>query len=260
MPRTLILIVGFLIATGFIYINNRSAQVAGTSGSISKVSGLILPHHDLAREIIIDSLQKITTIQDPQTIVVLSPNHFRPQSYTFTSTFRLGDFPLAQPLISDLHSFDPNLVLDADLLNNEHGLTVPMTYLHQFFPEARILPLAVSPFFTPDRLLSYAQKLNHLLPPDTLFVASVDFSHEHQALAAADYNTQTISTIQNFEYSKLYSYNNNFLDSPAAIAVLMHIMQLRGTASWQTWHSIHGATLTSDPILQGTSYVIGIFY
>lgn len=220
--------------------------------------GLVLPHHDLAREIIVSALAQIAG-QSVSRIVVLSPNHFRPQSYTFTSTESLKSFPIDVKTIRLLRQSDPELVLDSKLLDGEHGLFVPMTYLAHQFPRAQFIPLAVSPYFDPDNLQRMADHLMSVLPPDTLFVASVDFSHEHMSFEAARFNAQTIAAISGFDYASLYRFTDDNLDSPAAVAVLLRIMEKNGAVNWETWYDSHGAVLTDTPTLQGTSYVIGAF-
>lgn len=239
---------------------DKQWRVPGTKTEADQpVVGIVLPHHDLARELIIQAGERLKQEINPRYIVVMAPNHFRPQSYTFSSSLALKDFSVAENEIRRLKEFDPNLILDKDLLEAEHGVVIPISYLQNFFPQAKFIPLIISPYFVPEKLRETAGFLVKIMPEDTLYVASIDFAHEKMVWEAAANNQETIATIGNFDYRLLLDYGNDHLDSPAAMGMLMHIGEKLGAKNWQTWFDSHGAKLTGDPTLQGTSYVVGVF-
>jgi len=252
MNKALILLI--VISTTVIIMTGSGSENCRT------ISGFVLPHHDLARDLISGSIKELKAIKpELKYIVVLSPNHFRPRSETFTTTKILKNFPIAEEKIDLIKNNYPQLVTDEKLLNGEHGLYIPMSYLAQYYPGAQFVPIAVAPYYTTEKLNLMASILAKVLPEQTLFVASTDFSHKHLQNQALIFDRQTIDVIKNFNYRKLLSFGDDNLDSPAAMAVVMKIMQIRNTTQWETRNESHGALITGNPLLAGTSYVTGVF-
>jgi AmmeMemoRadiSam system protein B len=249
----------FLIVTVFLGIRELTTNKAPVSNRQS-ISGLVLPHHELAKDLIIRAVNKIRIGQNPRFIVVFSPNHFRIQSETFTTAESSPDFPVAREVISQLKSAFPSLVIDNDLVSDEHGVKVPIKYLKPVFPGAKYVPILAAPYYTDQILRQMADTITRIMPNETLYVASVDFSHNNLPEPAEKYDSQTINTIRNFDYQNLYKYNDNYLDSPAAMATVMLIMEKLKATNIEVWENSHGAVLTGNRLLKGTSYVTGIFF
>jgi AmmeMemoRadiSam system protein B len=224
-----------------------------------RISGLIIPHHELAKDLIIRTVNKIRISRNPRFIVVFSPNHFRMQSGTFTTAENSPDYPIAKEVISQIKSAVPQLIIDDELAGDEHGVNVPIKYLKQVFTGAQFVPILVAPGYTPETLMQMAETVTGMMPKDTLYAASVDFSHNNRYEPAMQYDRQTLTTIGNFDYPDLYKYDDNHLDSPAAMATVMMIMEKLGTTDWEIWENSHGAVLTGNLQLSGTSYVTGVF-
>jgi AmmeMemoRadiSam system protein B len=104
-----------------------------------------------------------------------------------------------------------------------------------------------------------AKILSTILPARSLVVASTDFSHQHIQEEAYPLDSMTISAIKDFNFAKLLSFGDDNIDSPAAMAILMYVMQLEKTTTWETWQEGHGAVFSGKPQLVGTSYVTGVF-
>jgi AmmeMemoRadiSam system protein B len=223
------------------------------------ISGLVMPHHDLARPAIIQALDKFPKNTKYEVIVVLSPNHFRPESTTFTSSVKLFDFKIDRELVGKMVEGVQSVIVDEKLVEGDHGVVTPMTYLKEYWPEAKFVPVLVSPFYTPEKLAEMAKWLSENTPKNTLFVASVDFAHENQFTKAMANNQESIEAISSFDFKKLQTFDDNHMDSPAAMATLLYLMQERKTTKWETWESLHGAELLDNPEAQGTSYVVGTF-
>lgn len=237
---------------------SQSGQVAGTQQAAPRINGLIIPHHDVAASLTDQTLAQVSQTTKPTVIVVLSPNHFAPQSPTFTTANSLANFPLNTDIISALVT-DQSFLVDNHLLSQEHGQFVPIKHLSQFFPHSTFVPIAVSTRYTPDKLSDLANYLTAHLPSDTLYVASVDFAHNLMVQPALENNQKSAAIITSFNYSQLLSLDDHYMDSPRAIAVLMHTMQNLHATNWQQYYSSHSALVIGDPSIQGTSYLIGSF-
>src|SRR3989344_3078584 len=215
--------------------NHWRGRIAGVqTEKISRVRGIVLPHHELAGEIVMRSLERLAQTQDFSHIVIFSPNHFQPDSYTFSTADKIKDLPLDTKYLRELKEMDANAVWDQKLLENEHGVLIPAGYLKNYFPRASFLPIIFSPYFNQERL-------------------------EKMAEEAALKNLETIETIKNRDYQRLFGYGNDHLDSPAAMGTWMMTTEKLEAKNWETWYDSHGAMLTDNPLLNGTSYVIGVF-
>jgi len=256
-----LLLVGAVSVIGSLFLlKYKKGQVSGVSveSENNKIVGIILPHHDLARELIISSLEKFN--EPYQLIFIFAPNHFRPIGPEITTATQLSGLAVDDAVISKITQKIPSVLLDNQLIEKEHGISIPSGYLTHYFPGAKIVPIIFSAKTSPEQ----AEKLASVLADfaterQSLFVASVDFSHEQMDLSGRENNRETIEAISNNDYEKLFTYKDNHIDSPAAAATLLKIMQKLNTNGFEVWHNSHGAILTDNPTLNGTSYVIGVF-
>lgn len=243
---------------------NSQPSVAGSSigeNAVNRnISGIILPHHDLVKSLISQSLERLTRQQQYSYVVILGPNHFAPEKTPLATTTHLSEAKVAAEIVHRLREQFP-LITDAQpLIEQEHSITLHLPYLKQYLPQAEIIPLMFSPTFTPEELERLAIFLRKNTPADTLYLASIDFSHESSVLEGLDKNAETLTVLQNFDYHTLYQFGDDNLDSPVAAAVFLHAMQGLGATAWETWHNTHAGIITDDPRTRGTSYLIGIFY
>lgn len=240
-------------------LNNTKIAGVNSEKTYSSLSGLVLPHHELAKELIIKTLSVIKANQDFKYIVVIGPNHFRPESECLASTEKLKNFRLASEYFEKLKNSDIKVDWDETLLANEHSVNIPISYLYNYFPEAKFIPIIVSLYCEEKKLLAISDWLAKTMPANTLYVAGVDFSHGKMWAEALHNNEETINVISHFDYQKLYSFKDDYLDSPASMAILMMLMEKLNKKSWETWYSSHGALITGQLLNQSTGYVIGTF-
>ncbi len=219
-----------------------------TGPTEQKISGIILPHHDLAKEIFHTSLEKLSKSQTPSTVVIYGTNHYYPAGPTFTTTKD----------ISKNYNLE-NVYIDDERIKKEHSIQTVVPYIKQYFPDAKIIPIIISSSYDMDKLSSMSKFLIKSLPEDTLYVASVDFSHNSTIESGLSKNNESIDAISNFNYQKILSYDDTHMDSPVAISIFMLTMENLNTKKWETWSSNHGGLITNTPNLNGTSYVVGVF-
>jgi MEMO1 family protein len=253
-------IITAITISGLFYLNRHSeGEVAGTSEAATRIHGLILPHHDKAGSLIDSAASRVSQSGDYSTLVILAPNHFQPDSQLITTADTLANFPISQAIVSKLAATSDYVVLDNTAISKEHGLLVPLEYLSAKFGNTDIIPLMVSPNYTDDSLSQVAAMLHQHTPEDTLFVVSVDFSHNllfEPAMENTKYTSQIISA---FDQDKLLTFDDHYLDAPVAVVLMLEIMKLRQATLFETWEISHGAILLDNPLLQGTSYLTGVF-
>ena len=239
-------------------VNGNKIAGLSTDYEQGKIKGIILPHHDLAKEYINSSLKNLSQNHSFSTIVIIGPNHFEEDFFKFKSTASLFDYPISEEYVYQLEDLGL-VILDEETVEKEHSINVPISYLQRYFPDAKYIPI-ISPFyFNVDDITKIAAVLGTSLPDETLFVASVDFAHNKMLLEAMENNKEVEDVIKNFDYQKIYQFQDNHIDSPASLGLLLNIMQRLDSTKWELWYNSHGALIEDKHDLQGTSYLIGVF-
>lgn len=219
-----------------------------TSPTETKIKGIILPHHDLAKEIFHTSLTRLRESQTPSTIVIYGTNHYFPEGQTFTTTKEIqSKYNLS------------NVLVDNERIKKEHSVQTLTPYLNEYFPNINIIPIIVSSRYEMGELDSMSKTLIKILPKDTLYIASVDFSHNSTVESGLEKNKESIEAISKFDYQKVLDYHDDHMDSPVAISFFMKTMENLDAKTWETWISSHGGLITNNPLLNGTSYIVGVF-
>ncbi len=239
------------------YMFNSRGKVAGTNTE-TEIKGLILPHHDLAKELIHSSITRVVEKNKPSVVVLLGPNHYYPGIRYLVTGFP-QDYNYAREYTQQFQSELPGVIRDDEIVYNEHSIMTILPYLKEYVPSAQVVPLIIPGNIDEKNINDRAQFLANSLPEDTLYIAAVDFSHESFLSLGLEKNDESIEAISSFDYKTIYEYQDDHLDSPVSIALLLKIMEYRQAQNWETWHSSHGAMLVDDLALRGTSYVIGVF-
>lgn len=225
-----------------------------------QVKGIILPHHGIAGRLIAQSLSNLSQKRQYSIVVILAPNHFHPEKTIIATANTLEGIQVEEDHINRLTDNFPLITNSPPMLENEHAITLHLPYLKEYFPKAKIIPLIFSPSVAHRELDRLATFLVETLPPDTLYLLSLDFSHNSGPLEGLNKNEETLRVLRHFDYETLYKFGDEHLDSPKAAATFLLVMQKLNATKWETWHNTHSAILQDNPGLSGTSYLIGIFY
>ena len=202
-----ILSIFFSIVLILNFINTLEIFASDSDNKQDIVSGVV-PHHLLAEEIIEDFFSYISSQEKPETIVILSPDHFQSGILMESNSF------ITIPLNSNNQEFN-NLKIDTLLwgklfkenkmiLNNsaviaEHGVTALLPYIKKYFPETNILPILIPADITKEQVEQLVETIDENTLLNTLVVASVDFSHYLPSQAADFHDTKSIRVLLNFE-------------------------------------------------------------
>ncbi len=191
------------------------------------VLGLIVPHHDLAADYTAELFQKLGE-RNIKTVIVIGPNHTNGGagniitglvSYNGLNGSVHSDSNLVDKLLKDKMATS-----DANRLRTEHSIYNITPYIKYYFPDAKIVPLILSGKVTKSQAEKLGQYLAPYLNEETLIISSIDFSH-YLTTEQANYNDViTRAALINRDYNKLYSLNNDYLDSPAAAVTILTTM------------------------------------
>jgi len=99
-----------------------------------------------------------------------------------------------------------------------------------------------------------ASSLSNFITKDIVVIASVDFSHYLTSAQAKEKDIITFQILKEFDYKRLYLLNNDYLDSPPSIGVLLMIMQKLETTKMDLLFHTNSGELQNDEYIQTTSY------
>src|SRR3990172_11618039 len=121
----------------------------------------------------------------------------------------------------------------------------------------------VFPYTTLFRSPAEARRLGEALASrwdeGTVFVASVDFSHDLVESQAERNDTLTLEALRWGDAATLFTLDNRYLDSPPAIATLMAAMTGLGADHFVLLENTNSGALLNDQLAPTTSYVLGYY-
>ncbi|MFA4999904.1 MAG: AmmeMemoRadiSam system protein B [Patescibacteria group bacterium] len=197
---------------------------AGAEFVENGVLGLIAPHHDLAADYSAELFQKICRYNIKRVIIV-GPNHEN------TGAGDIITGPIAYNLPDGRVNSNQGMVAriikegiavsDISRLSTEHSISNITPYVNYCFPEAEIVPLILNNRITLEQAKALGEYLAADLNQETIIIASIDFSHYLPTERARVNDEITREALGARDYQKIYSFNDDYIDSPAtAVTVL----------------------------------------
>jgi len=224
----------------------------------ANVRGAIVNHHLLAGNFIAHTLKSIES--KPETIIILSPNHFEIGDGAFTTTdydweTSFGTLHTNTKIISALEA--AGLVNDPRIYPHEHGVTNVIPYIAHEFPDAMIVPIAIKTGASYAAISKLAGAIADKIDQDTLVIASLDFSHNLSSLEAEFHDTQALAAISAVD---AVSATRTDVDSPNALTLMLQVMSKIKANQFSLVDHSNASELTKQPDMADvTSYITGIF-
>lgn len=226
------------------------------------VTGISVPHHLLAPDLIARGFWAAAGSHYDR-VIILSPDHFnrsqRPLATTrrdFRTVFGLlaNDRAATSALLDAGALFD-----DSDLFDKEHGIAALTPFIKHFFPDAKIVPIAISYGASRaqwDEALALVAKL---VGPRVLVVQSTDYSHFLPANIALQRDQETLNVIAASDIGALVRLMQpDHMDSKAAQYLQMRL-QGDTLKSHATVVANRNSTAYSSIGAKTTSYVVTVY-
>jgi AmmeMemoRadiSam system protein B len=163
-----------------------------------RVSGISVPHHLLAADLIARGFW-VAANNHYDRVIILSPDHFNRSRRPLATTRRNFDTvfgPLENDRAATGSLLDAGALFeDSDVFEKEHGIAALTPFVKHFFPDAKIVPIAISFGASRadwDKALALLEKLTG---PRVLVVQSTDFSHYLSADVALQRDQETLNVI-----------------------------------------------------------------
>ena len=245
-------------ATDFMNIPEyRAIETEGT------VRGLIVPHHLLAKDLIHEAFRAAGENRY-KTVVIFGPDHESTDMgkvFTSDSSWQtpFGILNSDKDAVKSISELDFVLKNDAKM-TAEHSLSGLVPFIRYYYDEAKIIPLALTKQLTLENSDRLIKKLTDSIDTEnTLFIASVDFSHYLSLEKANEMDKISIEAINGRDMGKIMSFTNDNLDSPNSIAAILKLTQLTGAKNIKLLNNSNSQIILNKMFDETTSYVTFIF-
>jgi AmmeMemoRadiSam system protein B len=193
----------------------------------ARVTGITVPHHVLAIDLIARGFQAASANHYDR-IIILSPDHYSRSRRPLATTTRDFDTALGK-LNNDRVATAALLTADAlfddsDLFAKEHGVGALTPFVRHFFPKAKIIPIAISYSASREECDQALVHIASLIGPDTLVVQSTDYSHYLPAEIARQRDQETLNVIAAEDVDSVFRLQQPaHMDSKAAQYMQMRL-------------------------------------
>lgn len=224
------------------------------------IKGLVVPHHLLASRLIACAFLSVSS-EKPKTIVLISPNHFFAGNGQIISSIYDWQTPYGilesdKNLTKQLQESQA-LTIDEIPFEKEHGISSIVPFIKNIFPESKIIPIIIKDNLSEEKSDIFAENLLEILPPNSLVVTSLDFSHYLPSNAADFHDSKSISVLENFDYGGIKFMD---IDSRPATRIFLKYLDLSGAKKFNFLDNSNSAKILNDKTTpETTSYITGFY-
>ena len=236
--------------------------VPGTIPTEVPFVGGIIPHHLVAGSLIGDLFARLAK-QNPQTIILIGPNHYEVGDALVISSrkdweTKFGTVFADRAILDDLYEKDL-LIFNDEVMLEEHSTQGMMPYVSYFTPKAKVVPIILSGLITKPELENLAGAIEQYVRDGAIVIAPVDFSHHLTSEEASKRDEVTLEVIQAKDIDWLLKLKSEYTDSAASVALLIMLMEKTGHNSFTLMNHTNSGELLGDPTQEVTSYIEGVF-
>jgi len=215
------------------------------------LNGMIVPHHLVPLDKL-EAMYLTASSKEVKKILLISPDHLLNENREMITSDKnwIVDGGLVKV---DLELLD-QLKNDGIEINNvevglEHGLNTHVPFIKKYFPNASIVPIAISK----QTDFQYLNELIVSIPEDVFVIASIDFSHYLDLETANSKDEWTENTIKNGHYESFFKMSDDYFDSPGCLYVMCCFARKNGYELKFYDHS-NSAYYMGEDIPETTSY------
>ncbi|MFA7620236.1 MAG: AmmeMemoRadiSam system protein B [Aminobacteriaceae bacterium] len=218
---------------GRLFRDAIEAASATPSAAGGRVTGLIVPHHLLAADLVAKGFALVREGEYDR-IVILTPDHYRRGRTLFSVPGRdfmtpLGDVPLDREGAEQLKQ--SALVSESNLFSHEHGVQVLLPFVARHFLGVPVLPVAIGIRSGREEWRAMAYALASISGGRALIIQSTDFSHYlgREETALHDDESQAVIMSRDPELA-LALRQPSHIDSRGALYIQMTLQRELGAS------------------------------
>ena len=240
-----------------------SAMAGCRGGPVpQKISGLTVPHHLLAADLIALAFAKVQG-RKYRRIVILSPDHYSRSKSPFAVTRRDFETVLGR-VATDRAAVDQllknPLVSESSLFSQEHGVQALLPFIAHYCPGAKVVPIAIRRTSHAADWDALAETLAPLLNPETLLVQSTDFSHYLPQPVARRRDQETLRVLSGGDPRQVLTLSEPaHLDSKACQYLQLRLQREVYGAAPTVAANRNSQEYTTEPLAKTTSYIVQLY-
>lgn len=230
--------------------------------SVQPPLAMVVPHHNIVAQQRAEAFAELARQTQPQTIVVLSPNHFGSgiaerivANKTWTRNNGLDVIKSNDKLVAQLVA--ANVVTqDNAALAGEHGISNLLDDIGAYFPKAQLVPILLRDTVTADMVDGLMTELTVACADQCGVIASVDMSHYLPAALADVHDQTTVRVLREQNQTDVWELE---VDSPASLAGVMQWARLNHLPEFVVQGQTNSGTLLGNPDIETTSHILGYY-
>lgn len=244
----------------FFEISCFPKEIKDLSEAGGRIIGAVVPHHLVAYELIgevFGLLQK----QEPSLVFIFGPNHFHRGERILTSTWSwqtpFGLVEADEEAIEKL--FERTAIKEGnEVFSQEHSIGSLMAFVKYYLPKAKIVPIILHHDVSLEEVQALAKTIA-AINEDSIYLASVDFSHYLTAEEAELKDRETKDMMQKKNLAGLFTLGDDYLDSPASLGMLFALMGEKGFDDFEVLKNTNSGYILGSGSIETTSYFTLIF-
>jgi AmmeMemoRadiSam system protein B len=231
-------------------------------GTAGNVAGGVIPHHNLPSHLLSGFFASLAN-KNLKTIILVGPNH-RELGDAKVITSRYNWQGQQGVVLANQHVIDALVksgaaAINEGVISQEHSITTIVPFIDYHLADATIVPLILKRGMNQKEIDNLAQQLSRFVGEDTMVVAPVDFSHYLSANQAEEKDQESLAAMRGFDMREILAFNNDHMDSPPSIAVLLATMQRLGATTLSVLDHTNSGRLFDNYIAPVTSYFVLTF-
>ncbi|MBD3281958.1 AmmeMemoRadiSam system protein B [Candidatus Uhrbacteria bacterium] len=220
----------------------------------------IVNHHALAMDLQARFFKSLKESRpDIERFVVISPDHFLSGDLVSTHGYAYAT-PAGEVESRALGVKGIFEAKDVKLFEGEHGVGTLAPFIAREFPRARLVPVYIRPEAAKSRLEKLGVSIAELVDEETFVILSSDMSHYLKDDEARENDKVTLSWIEEPDWEKLQSADDDYTDSAQGFVVLESLFtSLKQEVSFQLLDHVISTDYGADPN-ETTSYINGFYF
>jgi poly-gamma-glutamate synthesis protein (capsule biosynthesis protein) len=238
------------------------AASKATTTPTTGISGITVPHHLLAADLIARAFKSIASPTYDR-IIILSPDHYwlgeKPISVA------TNDFVTPFGIVKTDEKFTNILLTLPNTGTNrsfyrEHGIVNIVSFVGLYFPHVPVVAIELKENLKKPDADLLTDALKELASPNTLVIQSTDFSHYLTPLMAWAEDFKTLEALRSTNTEKAFTLSQpNQIDSAAAQYIQLRLQREFFHSYIQIQDHKNSQDYTKEPVSSSTSYIVEIF-
>ncbi|MBP1927368.1 AmmeMemoRadiSam system protein B [Sedimentibacter acidaminivorans] len=243
------------------FINIKKYELKKDIGTIH---GCIVPHHLLAKDLVHEVFQNVCK-NKYKTVVLIGPDHEsidKGKIFTTLSDWQtpMGILETDKAIINYL--IENNIITENDdKLTKEHSTSGIIPFIKYYLGDVKVITLVLTKQTKIDDIDKLVKELyQNINIGETLFIASVDFSHYLDLDTANKMDLESMDAIKYKKVDKIMNFKNDNLDSPISIVTILKIMDKIGSKNSTVLNHSNSELIIKKKLEETTSYITYLFY